>query len=68
MKQNRDFSYIYAKDETAGKVLVKVRKSDGVEVDKLIFKNDRPVYEIDAATQNIFYIYDNKLMIFDAKK
>jgi hypothetical protein len=68
MKQNRDFSYIYAKDEVAGKVLVKVRKADGVEVDKLIFKNDRPVYEIDSATQNIFYIYDNKLMIFDAKK
>jgi outer membrane protein assembly factor BamB len=68
MKQNRDFSYIYAKDEVAGKVLVKVRKADGVEVDKLIFKNDRPVYEIDPATQNIFYIYENKLMIFDAKK
>jgi len=68
MKQNRDFSYIYAKDETAGKVLVKVRKADGVEVDKLIFKNDRPVYEVDPATQNIFYIYENKLMIFDAKK
>lgn len=48
--------------------MVKVRKADGVEVDKLIFKNDRPVYEIDSATQNIFYIYDNKLMIFDAKK
>ena len=68
MKQNRDFSYIYAKDEVAGKILVKVRKVDGVEVDKLIFKNDRPVYEVDPATQNIFYIYENKLMIFDAKK
>jgi hypothetical protein len=68
MKQNRDFSYIYAKDEAVGKILVKVRKADGVEVDKLIFKNDRPVYEIDPATQTIFYIYENKLMIFDAKK
>jgi outer membrane protein assembly factor BamB len=68
MKQNRDFSYIYAKDEAAGKVLVKVRKEDGKEVDKLVFKNDRPIYEIDPATQNIFYIYENKLMIFDAKK
>ncbi|PWK28542.1 putative pyrroloquinoline-quinone binding quinoprotein [Arcicella aurantiaca] len=68
MKQNRDFSYIYAKDEAAGKILVKIRKEDGSEVDKLIFKNDRPVYEIDPATQNIFYIYENKLMIFDAKK
>jgi hypothetical protein len=38
MKQNRDYSYIFAKAETGEKVLVKVRKSDGVEVDKIIFK------------------------------
>lgn len=68
MKQNRDFSYIYAKEETGEKVLVKVRKIDGVEVDKLIFKNDRPVYEIDPATQNVFYILNNTVQIFDAKK
>ncbi len=68
MKQNRDFAYIFAKDESGEKVLVKVRKIDGVEVDKLIFKNDRPVYEIDPATQNIFYIYNNTLQIFNAKK
>jgi outer membrane protein assembly factor BamB len=68
MKQNRDFSYIFAKDPSDAKVLVKVRKIDGVEVDKLIFKNDRPVYEIDSATQNIFYILNDTLQIFDAKK
>ncbi len=68
MKQNKDFSYIFAKDPSEEKVLVKVRKSDGVEVDKLIFKNDRPVYEIDPATQNIFHIYNKELQIFNAKK
>jgi hypothetical protein len=31
MKQNRDYSYIFAKAETGEKVLVKVRKSDGVD-------------------------------------
>ncbi len=68
MRQNRDFSYIYAKDESGEKVLVKVRKADGVEVDKLIFKNDRPVYEVDPATQNVFYVLNNTLQIFEAKK
>jgi outer membrane protein assembly factor BamB len=67
MKQNRDYSYIFAKEETVEKVLIKVRKSDGVEVDKIIFKNNKPIYEIDAATQNIFYVLDNSIQIFNKK-
>jgi outer membrane protein assembly factor BamB len=67
MKQNRDFAYIFAKATTGEKMLVKVRKSDGVEVDKLIFKNNKPVYEIDSATQNIFYVLDNSIQIFNKK-
>jgi outer membrane protein assembly factor BamB len=68
MKQNSEFSYIFCKSETTeDKILVKVRKSDGVELDKIIFKNNRPQYEIDPATQNIFYIFDNTVQIFDKK-
>ena len=67
MKQNRDFSYIFAKAETGEKVLVKVRKADGVEVDKIIFKNNKPIYEIDPATQNVFYVLDNSIQIFNKK-
>ena len=67
MKQNKDFAYIFAKTETGEKMLVKVRKSDGVEVDKLIFKNNHPVYEIDPATQNIFYVLDDSIEIFNKK-
>jgi outer membrane protein assembly factor BamB len=67
MKQNKDFAYIFAKTETGEKILVKVRKSDGVEVDKLIFKNTKPQYEIDPVTQNIFYALDNSIQIFNKK-
>ncbi|QKJ61856.1 MULTISPECIES: PQQ-binding-like beta-propeller repeat protein [unclassified Flavobacterium] len=67
MKQNRDFSYIFAKTETGEKMLVKVRKADGVEVDKVTFKNNHPVYEIDPATQNIFYVLDDSIEIFNKK-
>lgn len=67
MKQNRDYAYIFAKAETGEKVLVKIRKSDGVEVDKIIFKNNKPIYEIDPATQNIFYVLDNSIQIFNKK-
>ncbi|MBZ4043518.1 outer membrane protein assembly factor BamB family protein [Flavobacterium hibisci] len=67
MKQNRDFSYIFAKADTGEKVLVKVSKADGVEVDKIIFNNNKPVYEIDPATQNIFYVSDKSIQIFNKK-
>ena len=67
MKQNKDFSYIFAKTDDGGKMLVKVRKADGVEVDKLVFKNNHPVYEIDPATQNIFYVLDDSIEIFNKK-
>lgn len=67
MKQNRDFSYIFAKADTGEKLLVKVSKADGVEVDKIIFNNNKPLYEIDPATQNIFYASDNSIQIFNKK-
>ncbi|OMQ12635.1 PQQ-binding-like beta-propeller repeat protein [[Flexibacter] sp. ATCC 35103] len=67
MKQNRDYSYIFAKADTGEKILVKVSKSDGVEVDKIIFNNTKPLYEIDPATQNIFYVSDKSIQIFNKK-
>ena len=67
MKQNRDFSYIFAKADTGEKTLVKVRKSDGTEVDKLVFNNNKPLYEIDPATQNIFYVLNNTIQVFNKK-
>lgn len=68
MKQNRDYSYIFAKSETDEKILVKVRKADGVEADKIIFKNNQPMYEVDAATQTIYYALDNSIQIFKKKQ
>lgn len=66
MKQNRDFSYIFARDEaTDKKVLVKLKKENGSELDKIIFENIRPIYEIDPATQYIYYIFEKELRIFN---
>ena len=67
MKQNRDFSYIFAKADTGEKVLVKVSKAEGKEIDKIIFTNNKPLYEIDPATQNIFYVSDKSIQIFNKK-
>ncbi|SFD36423.1 outer membrane protein assembly factor BamB family protein [Flavobacterium phragmitis] len=68
MKQNRDYSYIFAKADTGEKVLVKVSKAEGKEIDKIIFTNNKPLYEIDPATQNIFYVSDKSIQIFNKKE
>ena len=69
MKQNRDYSFIFAKDEaTSTKVLVKVRKVDGQEIDKVIFENNKPEYEIDPLTESVYYIIDKQLKIFSNHK
>ncbi|MCV9927785.1 PQQ-like beta-propeller repeat protein [Flavobacterium sp. LS1R49] len=67
MKQNRDFSYIFAKADSGEKMLVKIRKVDGIELDKITFNNNQPQYEIDPATQNIFYVSDKSIQIFNKK-
>ncbi|MBP6386163.1 MAG: PQQ-binding-like beta-propeller repeat protein [Pseudarcicella sp.] len=67
MKQNKEFAYIFSKGIGKEKMLIKVRKNDGVEVDKILLMNDNPKYEIDPITQDIFYIYNNELQIFNAK-
>lgn len=67
LKQNSNFAYIFAKDTTKNsknKVLVKVRKMDGKEVDKLIVNDLKPLYEVDPVTETLFYGNQNKLMVF----
>jgi hypothetical protein len=68
LKQNSSYAYIFAKDKTAdskNKVLVKVSKKDGKEVDKIIVNNLKPLYEIDAATETLYYGNKNQLLIFE---
>lgn len=67
LKQDADFAYIFAKGEGNNPTLVKVRKSDGVEVDKILFSNVRPVYELDEVTANIFYANGKNLEVFKSK-
>ncbi|HEV8511942.1 MAG TPA: hypothetical protein VGQ59_01615 [Cyclobacteriaceae bacterium] len=68
MKQNKAYAFIFAKGENNEKLLIKVRKEDGKELDKITFANNRPEYEIDPVTENIFYANGNSLLIYDSKK
>lgn len=68
MKHNAEYAFILAKGENGESAqLVKVRKTDGVEVDKITIDNDKPIYEIDPVTDDVYYVYKNELRIFSKK-
>lgn len=68
LKQTAEYAYVFARG-TDGETtqLVKVRKKDGKEVDKISISNNKPIYEIDPATGNIYYVYNNELRTFNVK-
>jgi outer membrane protein assembly factor BamB len=67
--QTRDFAYFFTKDKKADeKVLIKLSKDTGVEVDKLIFNDARPVYKVDEIEDRVLYSNKKQLMVFEPKK
>ena len=63
LKQNEDFAFILNKGEK-GSELVKVRKEDGKEIDKISLDNNKPIYEVDPLNSVLYYVYKNELRIF----
>jgi hypothetical protein len=67
--QSQDFAYFFTKDKKADeKVLVKVNKDSGEEVDKLILNDARPVYKADEVENRVFYADKKQLLVFEPKK
>ena len=68
MKQNSEYAFVMTKGEKGeNPLLVKVRKIDGEEVDKIEIDNNKPLYEVDPVTDDIFYAVKNELRIFTKK-
>ncbi len=68
MKQNNAYAFVMTKGEKGeNSLLVKVRKVDGEEVDKIEIDNNKPIYEVDPVTDDVFYVYKNELRIFSKK-
>jgi len=67
LKQTAEYAYVFARG-TEGETtqIVKVRKKDGKEVDKIAISNNKPLYEIDPVTGSIYYVYNNELRTFKA--
>ncbi len=67
MKETDNYSLIFAKGEENIKLLIKVNKETGEEMDKIILENNKPIYDIDYATDDIYYSQKNKVKIFKNK-
>lgn len=63
-KDDKNSTFYFTKDDTS-KFLVQVDKDSGKEVDKFLFFNNKPIYEVDEVEKRIFYIKDKELFIYN---
>jgi outer membrane protein assembly factor BamB len=67
--QTRDFAYFFTKDKKSGeKVLIKVNKDTGEEMDKLILNDARPIYKVDEVEDRVLYSFKKQILAFEPKK
>ncbi|GHV64987.1 hypothetical protein FACS1894199_04540 [Bacteroidia bacterium] len=69
LKTNGEYAFVLAKGPKKSKtsVLVKVKKEDGTEVDKITLDNAKHIYEIDPCNDNIYYVFKNELHTYSGK-
>lgn len=67
LQQTDKFAIIFGKGENKEKLLVRIDKESGKEIDKIIVENNKPIYSYDAVSKGLFYSKKNEVMIFKAK-
>ncbi|MEL6658181.1 MAG: PQQ-binding-like beta-propeller repeat protein [Bacteroidota bacterium] len=60
-----EFAYFFARNDDNDLVLFKIDKDTGEDVKQYPFSDKQPVYEVDNASSQLFYIVDNKLQVFE---
>ncbi len=67
LQQTDTYALLFAKSDSGGKMLVKIDKTTGKEVDKVELESDKPVYDYDSVSKNIYYSVGNQVRIFNGK-
>ncbi|MBA6313619.1 outer membrane protein assembly factor BamB family protein [Cellulophaga baltica] len=67
MQETDNYTLIFAKGETGEKLLIKVNKETGEEIDKIILENNKPIYDIDYVSDDIYYSKGKEVRIFKGK-
>ncbi len=64
LKQTDKYAIIFAKGENSEKLLVRVDKETGKELDKITVENNKPVYDYDSVSKDLFYSKGKTVKIF----
>lgn len=67
LKHAGDYAYVLNKAEEGGAELVKVRKTDGKEIERVKVDSNKPIYEVDDITHNLYYANGKELKVFTKK-
>ncbi|MGE6218240.1 PQQ-binding-like beta-propeller repeat protein [Nubsella zeaxanthinifaciens] len=66
-KASNEYAYYFTKGEGGQKLLIRVSKETGEETDKLIFLNNKPIYEVDMVTNKVYYQKGTEVQVFNNK-
>ena len=61
------YAIIFAKGENGEKLLIRVDKETGEELDKITVDTNKPVYDYDPVTKDLFYSSGKEVKIFKGK-
>ncbi len=64
MQETDTYSIIFAKGDNGEKLLIKVDKETGDEIDKIIMENNKPIYDVDYVSDDIYYSKNKEVQIF----
>ncbi|GAA4274299.1 PQQ-binding-like beta-propeller repeat protein [Aquimarina gracilis] len=67
LQETDKYAIIFAKGDNGERLLIKVNKQTGKEVDKIIVESTKPVYDYDTVSEDLYYSKGNKVMIFKAE-
>ncbi len=67
LTETAEYALIFAKGDNGEKLLYKVDKQTGEEIDKIIMDNSNPVYDVDYVNEDIYYSRGKEVKIFKSK-
>lgn len=64
LKETDKYAILFAKGENNEKLLIRVDKETGKELDKIVVENNKPVYDYDSVTKDLFYSKGKIVKVF----
>ena len=67
LQETDENAILFVKGENDEKLLVKIDKQTGNETDKITVDNNKPIYDYDAVTGDLYYSIGNNVKIFNGQ-